>query len=98
MSLIRVQPEVLKALSREVSEGVGVAREVDKKHDDMAAHAAHAGHSGVAQGIAEFLHDWSYGCGHLVDDADQLATLLQHAGAVYIDVDEEVAKGNRPAH
>ncbi|HVX45399.1 MAG TPA: type VII secretion target [Mycobacteriales bacterium] len=96
MSLIRVDPDALKTLSREVSDGVGVAREVNKSHDAMAAHAAHAGHSGVAQGIADFLNDWSYGCGNLVEDADQLATLLRHAGAIYIDVDKEVAQANRP--
>jgi hypothetical protein len=96
MSLIRVDPKLLAKLSREVSDGVGVAREVKKSHDAMAAHAAHAGHSGVAQGIADFLNDWSYGCGNLVDDADQLATLLRHAGAIYVDTDREVAMANRP--
>lgn len=98
MSLIKVDPKLLKTLSHEVSDGVGVAREVNRSHDEMASHAAHAGHSGVAEGIADFLKDWSYGCGHLVDDADHLASLLRHAGEIYIDMDDQVAKANRPTH
>jgi hypothetical protein len=92
MAIIEVDPAALQRLAHDLHDGAAVAREVQKHHDQLAAHAARAGNPLVVFGATSFLSSWSYGCGCLVADAEGMAQRLRTASAVYGRNDKESAR------
>lgn len=91
MLRIEVDPGAMNAVAGELTAGVAVAREVQKHHSRMAGTVDSSGHPIVQFALASFLDRWSYGCGCLASDADDMATSLRKAGTIYVRVDENVA-------
>lgn len=92
MGIIEVDPAALHQLATDLHDGAVVAREVQKHHDRLSAHAARAGNPLVVLGATSFLSSWSYGCGCLVADAEAMAQRLRTAGSLYLRNDKESAR------
>lgn len=92
MQRIEVDPGEMQAVAGELTDSVAVAREVRKHHGRMAGTVDSTGHPIMQFALAAFLDRWSYGCGCLVSDADDMAVSLRKAGTIYLQVDENVAR------
>jgi hypothetical protein len=92
MQRIEVEPGDMETVAGELSASVEVAREVKKHHGRMVGSADSCGHPIMQFALAAFLDRWSYGCGCLVSDADDMAVSLRRAGTIYVHVDESVAR------
>lgn len=95
MQRIEVDPREMHSVAGELTAGVGVAREVKKHHSRMAGTLDRTGHPIMQLALASFLDRWSYGCGCLASDADNVAVSLRKAGTVYTTVDETAARHAR---
>lgn len=95
MQRIEVDPGAMNEVAGELTAGVAVAREVKKHHSRMAGTLDSSGHPIMQFALASFLDRWSYGCGCLVSDADDIATSLRKAGTIYLHIDEAAARHAR---
>lgn len=93
MTFIEVDPAMLGVVGERLVESVRIAGNVKEHHNRMAGHARNAGHPLVTDALGHFLSAWSYGCGCLVDDGNQMAERLDEASRVYLAVEEGIAKG-----
>jgi hypothetical protein len=91
MLRIEVDPAAMDAVAGELTDSVAVAREVKKHHSRMAGTVDSCGHPVMQLALAAFLNRWSYGCGCLASDADDMAVSLRKAGTIYTHVDDNVA-------
>jgi hypothetical protein len=80
---IDVDAGSLGAVGAKLTAGVAVAREINKHHQRLAAHAAHCGHPDAAAGISRFLDAWGYGCGCLAGDAEAIGAAMTEAEGLY---------------
>ncbi|MGH9247332.1 MAG: hypothetical protein ACRD29_24090 [Acidimicrobiales bacterium] len=88
-----VQPWQLEDVSRRLLDAVAVADDVKNNRDALKAHLADPGDETFGGAASEFLDEWSYGCGCMTEDANQLAELLGQASAAYIEVEMAIAEG-----
>jgi hypothetical protein len=98
MGIIEVDPAALQRLARDLHDGAAAAREVQKHHDRLAAHASRGGNPLVVFSATSFLSAWSYGCGCLVADAEGMAERLRTASAVYASNDKQSARAVSHEH
>ena len=96
MSLIEVDPELLRLTGTRLREAVTLATEVAAEKRTLAGLADDAGHAGLTEAVHTFLSTWAHGLGCLVEDAETLAAMLADSGAVYLDVESAIAGAASP--
>jgi hypothetical protein len=72
---------------------VSVAREVSEHRGRLSALMVGCGSGGLESAADDFLGQWGYGMGLIVDDAEELATMLKAAAATYQEVEDRIARG-----
>ncbi len=93
MPFIEVDPDSLGAVGQRLTDSVEVARQVHDDRGTLSGYADAAGHDGLRQAIHSFLDKWSYGCGCLVQDANQVAERLNKTAKVYVETEATIAGG-----
>lgn len=91
--VIEVDPHVLGQVAARLTEAVGVAREVEDRRDVLKSYSADAGDEALRSAVESFLDAWGYGCGCLVEDAEQLAERLGHTSRLYLEMESGIAEG-----
>jgi hypothetical protein len=87
-----VDPSVLGGVASELLASVSVAKQVKDHRDSLKAMADNAG-DGTAQGaIGHFLDKWSYGCGCLIHDAEQMADRLSQTSKAYLETEGKITQ------
>jgi len=69
-----------------------VAREVSEHRSRLSGLLVACGSGRLESAGDEFLSQWSYGMGLIVDDAERLATMLEAGAATYQQVEDRIAR------
>ena len=70
-----------------------MAAEVADRRGELTALVADAGSATVAGAAADFVHEWGYGMGLVVEDAQKLATMLGTAAETYAAAERSIIEG-----
>ena len=92
---LEVDVGVLAAAADNLHEAVGVAREVADHSGRLTSLVGDYGTPEVAEAATEFVRQWGYGMGLVVDDAEALARMLRAGADAYRQVDAGIADAFR---
>jgi hypothetical protein len=92
MTRFEVDPSVLGTVASELLSSVAVARQVKDDRDSLKAMANDTGDGDAQEAIGHFLDKWSYGCGCLIEDAEQMADRLQQTSAAYLETETKITE------
>ncbi len=90
MSLIKVDPQVLRVLAASLNSAVNDIQQVVTNNAALDGLITNAGSELVTAAASEFLSAWTYGLRFLQQDAQTLTNLLNQAGDYYTDTDESI--------
>lgn len=77
----------LKGAAGQVGEAVTLAREMERRSDELAGYVAKAGAPAVQEAATAFLERWEYGITLVRDDTSKIGDALRASAEVYADVD-----------
>lgn len=80
---LAVDVTMLTTTAGDLRRAVGVAAEVAERRGELTALVGDAGSDTLAAAARDFVGEWGYGMGLVVDDADKLATMLASAAETY---------------
>jgi sRNA-binding protein len=89
---VEVDTDILGTVARRLTDSVEVARQIRDDRDSLSAYADAAGHDQLREAIRSFLDRWAYGCGCLVEDANQVADRLGRTATVYAETEATIAE------
>ena len=92
MTRFEVEPDVLGDVAQGLLDSVEVARQVMDHGDSLKALAADAGDETAKNAIEHFIGEWSYGCGCLIEDAEQMADRLRQTSAAYLETETSITE------
>jgi hypothetical protein len=92
MTRFEVEPDVLGDVAQGLLDSVRVARQVKDHGDSLKALASDAGDETAKHAMEHFIGRWSYGCGCLIEDAEQLADRLKQTSAAYLETETSITK------
>lgn len=98
MPFIEVDPGMLGQVAQRLIDSVEVARQVKDDRGALTDHVDAAGHDGLREAIHSFLDSWAYGCGCLIEDANQVANRLAQTTKVYIETEATIAQAASGEH
>jgi hypothetical protein len=92
MTSFEVDPDVLGSVADGLLASVDVARQVKDHRDSLKALASDAGDDTAQHAIHHFLDEWAYGCGCLIEDAEQMADRLGQTSRAYLETESKVTQ------
>lgn len=88
-----VDPRLLTDTAVRLRSAVEVAREVSEHRSRLAGLLVACGSDRLESAGDDFLRQWGYGMGLIVDDAEGLATMLEAGAATYQEVEDRITRG-----
>lgn len=92
MTRFEVDPDVLGDVGQGLLDSVEVARQVKDHGDSLKALANDAGDDAAKSAMEHFIGRWSYGCGCLIEDAEQMADRLNQTSTAYLETETSIAE------
>lgn len=92
MTTFEVDPALLGDIGAGLLDSVEVARQVKHDGDALKALASDAGDDTAKDAIEHFIGRWSYGCGCLIEEAEQIADRLQQTSAAYQETETSITE------
>lgn len=92
MARLEVDPDVLGDVASGLLRSVEVARQVKDHGDSLKSMASDAGDDDAKHAIEHFIGRWAYGCGCLIEDAEQMANRLNQTSKAYLETETSIAK------
>ena len=90
---VDVDPRLLIDTAARLRAAVSVAREVSEHRSRLSGLVVACGSHRLESAAGDFLGQWGYGMGLIVDDAERLATMLEAGAAAYREVEDRIARG-----
>lgn len=90
---VDVDPRLLTDTAARLRAAVSVAREVSEHRSRLSGLLVACGADRVESAGDDFLGQWDYGMGLIVDDAERLATMLEASAATYQAAEDRIARG-----
>jgi hypothetical protein len=87
-----VEPDVLGDVAQGLLDSVAVARQVKDHGDSLKALAGDAGDETAKHAMEHFIGRWAYGCGCLIEDAEQMADRLKQTSAAYLETETSITE------
>jgi hypothetical protein len=87
-----VELATLQAAAAKLRDAVGVARAVAEERASVTAGAEDCGSAKLGAALSDFVEEWGYGMGLVVEDAEKLAKMLEAAAAGYGQVASAIAR------
>jgi hypothetical protein len=92
MTRFEVDPDVLGDVAQGLLDSVEVARQVKDHGDSLKSMASDTGDDTAKGAIEHFIGEWSYGCGCLIEDAEQMADRLHQTSAAYLETETSITE------
>ena len=90
---LTVDVTMLSDTATNLRQAVGVAAEVAERKGELTSLVSDAGSATLAGAAREFVEQWGYGMGLIVDDAETLATMLGTAAEVFASTERSIIEG-----
>ncbi len=88
-----VDPRLLTDTAVRLRAAVEVAREVSEHRSRLSGLLVACGSDRLESAGDDFLRQWGYGMGLIVDDAEELATMLEAGAATYQEAEDRITRG-----
>ncbi len=92
---LRVDVGMLTDTATNLRQAVGVAAEVAERRGELTSMVSEAGSAALADAAADFVKEWGYGMGLVVEDAEKLATMLAAGADAYAQAEQSIIEGLR---
>lgn len=89
---LEVEVATLRDTAANLRDAVGVAREVADEKASLTSGADDCGSPKLSSAVSDFVEEWSYGMGLVVEDAEKLAEMLEAGARGYAQHEESIAK------
>lgn len=90
---LEVDPGLLTATAARLREAVAVARDVAERRRALTGLLTACGSARLESAGTDFLGEWGYGMGLIVEDAERLAGMLEAGALAYLRVEDTIARG-----
>ena len=88
---LEVDPSLLHDTATHLRDAVAVAREVAEDRGRLGSLVAGCGTARARVAAEQFVEEWAYGMGLVVEDAERLAEMLEAGAAGYAGVERAIA-------